>query len=138
MPPHITNRHRVLVEAGRSACCSSDHFSFELVLEPKEALAREERGTGARYTTTHFARIVEGEAGSAPLLELTSTDMPREFLEELAADPASAPALAERIRAALAQDPFHRAFAIFVLVRQLAHQLGYGSPPASGVVAARR
>ncbi|NHZ35708.1 hypothetical protein [Massilia rubra] len=68
---------------------------------------------------------------------MTSNDMPREFLEDVVADPTTQPALAERIRTALAQDSFNRAFAIVVLARQLAHQLGYGPLRASAIPAAR-
>lgn len=109
----------------------------DFIAKINAVLAREERGSGARYTTAHFARIAEGEAGSAPLLDRWSNDMPRDFLEEAVADPATLPALAERIRAALAQDPFNRAFAVVVLARQLAQQLGYGPLRASGMPAAQ-
>lgn len=31
MPHYITNRDRVLIKAGMTACFSADHFSFELI-----------------------------------------------------------------------------------------------------------
>lgn len=147
-----------------TACFSTDHFSFELVLGPNDAvvrfsrgtgkdrdggmvgeqrvpasvaadfiaslnavMAREEKDIGGRYTTQHFARIAEGEPGSAALLDITSTDMPREFLEDMVASSTEESDLVQRIRTALLQDSFNRAYAIYMLAQRFAHQLGYPS-----------
>lgn len=145
-----------------TACFTADHFSFELMLGPNEAvvsfsrstgkqgdrgmvgeqrvpasvaadfiaslnavLAREEKKIGGRYTTQHFARIAEGEPGSAALLDITSTDMPREFLEDIVASTTEESDLGRRVRTALLQDSFNRAYAMYMLAQRFAHQLGF-------------
>ena len=147
-----------------TACFSADHFSFELILGPNDAvvrfsrgagkdrdrgmvgeqcvpasvaadfiaslnavIAREEKEIGGRYTTQHVARIAEGEPGSAALLDIASNDMPREFLEDMVASSTEESDMVQRIRTALLQDSFNRAYAIYMLAQRFAHQLGYPS-----------
>lgn len=96
------------------------------------ALARPERKIGGRFTTRHIASIAEGEDGSAPVVDLASNDMPREFLEEMLTEPSMTPDLADRIRTTLSQDTFNPAYAIYMLAQQFAHQLGYEAPRQPG------
>lgn len=114
----------------RTAAMVGDHrvpanVAADFIAAINAALARPERKIGGRFTTQHIAWIAEGAAGSAPLLDLASNDMPREFLEEMLAQPTVGPDLADRIRTTLSQDSFNPACAIYMLARQFAHQLGY-------------
>lgn len=93
-------------------------------------IGREDRFVNwGRSGTQYHARISEGPAGTAHLLEIDSDDLTREVLREVASDPAQRPEVAEYARSALARDPFNRAYAVFRLAQAFAHALGYDVPP---------
>ncbi|NHZ79323.1 hypothetical protein F2P44_08540 [Massilia sp. CCM 8695] len=131
-----TGKDRTRGMAGEHRAPASVAAGF--IASVNAVLAREERELGGRFTTQHFAWIAEGEPGSAPLLDIASNDMPREYLEDMVADPRTQPGLAERMRTALSQDSHNRAYAIHMLAQQLAHTLGYGPIRAPAVRVAPR
>lgn len=131
-----TGRHRPGALVGEHRVPLS--VAADFIAGLNAVLAREDVNIGGRFTTQHFAWIAEGEPGGAPLLDIASNDMPKEFLEEIAADPGTQPALAERMRTRLAQDSFNQAYAIYILAQQLAQTLGYGPVRAPAVPVAPR